>query len=82
MRPLIKHFFKMIDHVINQSQNMRDDLIKLYPKLYSRSSVIYNPVSAYIDEYINKNNLTKIKKKKIISYVWVVLNQLKLYIMH
>ncbi len=70
----------MIDHVINQSQNMREDLIKLYPKLDSRSSVIYNPISAYIDEYINKNNLTKIKKK-IISYVWVVLNQLKLYIM-
>ncbi len=67
--PLIKYFFKKVDHVINQSQNMQEDLVKLYPNLDSCSSIIYNPISTYIGEYINKNNLTKIKKKNYLLCV-------------
>ena len=63
VRPLIKYFYQKIDHVINQCHSMRDDLIAMYPQLINNSSVIHNPISVHIIDYVNKNDLTKIKKK-------------------
>lgn len=63
VRFLINFFYHKIDHVVNQCHNMRIDLIKVFPKLQDRSSVIYNPLSTEISDYISKNDLTKIKKK-------------------
>ena len=65
VRPLIKHFYHKVDHVINQCQSMQDDLISLFPKLNHNSSVIYNPLSNHIADYVKNNNLTKIEKKKL-----------------
>jgi glycosyltransferase involved in cell wall biosynthesis len=48
---------------------MRDDLILLHPKLYKKSSVIYNPVAEHILNYGKKFDLTKIKKKNYILCV-------------
>ena len=42
---------------------MHEDLISIFPKLTNKSCVIYNPVSTHIFDYVNQNDLTKIKKK-------------------
>ena len=65
VRLLINYFYQKIDHVVNQCHSMQDDLISLFPKLYLNSSVIYNPISIHIEEYLKKNDLTKNKKKKL-----------------
>ena len=69
VRPLIKHFYHKVDHVINQCQSMQDDLISLFPKLNHNSSVIYNPLSNHIADYVKNNNLTKIEKKNYLLCV-------------
>ena len=69
VRPLIKYFYHKIDHVVNQCHSMRDDLISVYPQLSNNSSVIYNPISPHIEDYANKYDLTKIKKKNYILCV-------------
>ena len=57
---------------------MRDDLISEQNYFIDNSNVIYNPIPSNIENFIKNNDFSK---KKIISYVWDVLNQLKLYIM-
>ncbi len=66
---LIKYFYDKLDHVVNQCDAMRDDLIGMYPKLSGISSVINNPLSSYIENYVNKNDLTLIKKDNYILCV-------------
>ncbi len=61
--PLIKYFYPRVDYVVNQSNGMRDDLIKMYPKLKKFSSVIFNPIPAQLIEYASRNNLSSIKKE-------------------
>ena len=45
VKNLFKVFFHKADHIINQCAEMEEDLLKVYPQLTSRSSVIYNPVN-------------------------------------
>lgn len=63
VNPLISKFYCNVDHIINQCQAMREDLITVYPQMAERSSVIYNPVAKYIENYANSHNLTHIEKK-------------------
>ncbi len=67
--PLIKNFYHRIDHVINQCNNMRKDLISIYPRLINNSSVIYNPISKHILDYANKYDLNKVEKKNYLLCV-------------
>ncbi len=67
--PFIKNFYHKIDHVVNQSNDMRNDLIALYPQLYQNSSVIYNPISKQIDDYSKNNDLTQITKENYLLCV-------------
>lgn len=69
IRPLVKYFYKKIDHVINQSHSMRDDLIDIFPQLNQNSSVINNPISEQIYNYSNKYDLNKIAKKNYLLCV-------------
>ena len=69
VRPLVTYFYQKIDHVVNQCHSMRDDLIRVYPQLHNNSSVIYNPISTHFEDYIKKNNLTKIEKKNYLLCV-------------
>ena len=69
VRLLVKFLYQKMDHVVNQCYNMRKDLISLFPQLYHNSSVIYNPLSAHIEDYMNKYDLTKIKKENYILCV-------------
>ena len=65
---LIKYFYHKTDHVVNQCHAMRHDLIKLYPKLHRRTSVIYNPIPLHIKEYIEKKDyilcVARLEKQK------------------
>jgi len=67
--PLTKYFYKKIDHVINQCDSMREDLISIYPQLTNNSNVINNPISKNIIDYCNKYDLTKIEKKNYLLCV-------------
>ena len=69
VRPLVTYFYQKIDHVVNQCQSMRNDLIEVYPQLYNDSSVIYNPISIHFEDYIKKNDLNKIEKKNYLLCV-------------
>ena len=64
--PLIKYFYHKIDHVVNQCNNMREDLISIYPQLINNSSIIYNPISKHIIDYVSKNDLNKIEKNYLL----------------
>ena len=51
VNPLVKKFYGNADHIINQCEDMRDDLITIYPKIIDKTSVIYNPINQVIEEY-------------------------------
>lgn len=69
IKPLVKYFYRKIDYVINQSENMRDDLISVFPQFLKNSCVIYNPISIQITDYANKFDFNKIEKKNYILCV-------------
>lgn len=69
VRPSIKYFYDKTDHVINQCEAMQKDLILNFPKLYSNSSVIYNPLSKQIFDYSERHNLNEIKKENYLLCV-------------
>lgn len=63
IKPLIDYFYSKCDHIINQCQAMRDDLILVFPHLVNKTSVIYNPVAQHIEYYAKANDLSKIEKQ-------------------
>lgn len=69
VKPLIKYFYKKIDHVVNQCHDMQKDLIALYPELNKNSSVIFNPLPAHIQEYATNHDLSLIKKENYLLCV-------------
>ncbi|MDC0240406.1 glycosyltransferase [Candidatus Pelagibacter sp.] len=69
VRPLIKHFYHKTDHVVNQCEAMRDDLISEFPKLQHNSSTIYNPLPMHISDYAKNYDFKKIKKENYLLCV-------------
>jgi glycosyltransferase involved in cell wall biosynthesis len=69
VKPLIDSLFCKVDHVINQCQAMRKDLIALYPQLTEKSSVIYNPVAKHIEDYAESHNLSQVEKQNYLLCV-------------
>jgi len=67
--PLIDVFYCKVDHVINQCDAMQSDLLSFYPNLNGRSSVIYNPIAKYIEEYFQNNESTKMIKQNYLLCV-------------
>ena len=61
--PLIKYFYHRVNYVVNQSNGMHEDLINIFPQLYDKASVIFNPIPIHLIDYAVKNNLSKIKKE-------------------
>ena len=69
VKPLIDGFYCKVDHVINQCQDMREDLIALYSQLAEKSSVIYNPVAKHIEDYAKSHDLTHVEKQNYLLCV-------------
>tara|TARA_Y100000389_G_scaffold205091_1_gene263013 strand:- start:6044 stop:7159 length:1116 start_codon:yes stop_codon:yes gene_type:complete len=67
--PLIRYFYHKMDHIINQCSVMREDLLSVHPQLDQFSSIIYNPISSYISDYVSTHNLDKIKKENYLLCV-------------
>lgn len=63
IKPIIDHYYCRVDHVINQCDAMRNDLIAIYPQLADKSSIIYNPVAKYIEDYARSHDLSKLEKQ-------------------
>ncbi|MCG3741547.1 glycosyltransferase [Vibrio cincinnatiensis] len=61
--PLINYFYNKCDHIINQCQAMRDDLISVFPHLADKTSVIYNPVAKHVEDYAKAHDLTQVEKQ-------------------
>ena len=62
VRNLVKYFYHKTDHVVNQCEAMRNDLISYFPKLYHNSSTIYNPLPIHFSDYTKNYNFNQIKK--------------------
>lgn len=60
--PLVIKFYHKSDHIINQCEAMREDLISLYPKIRNKTSVIYNPLNRHIEEYVTNNDILSVEK--------------------
>ena len=63
---LLNFFYKKSDYVINQCHDMQDDLLKVYPQLSNRCSIIFNPIPLHIENFIKTNDLNNFKKKNYI----------------
>lgn len=66
---LIHKFYKNADHIINQCNSMQEDLINIYPNIKKKSSVIFNPLSEEIINYVKFNDISKIEKKNYLLCV-------------
>lgn len=69
INPLIDYFFLKVDYVINQCNEMRKDLINLYPELKDKNCTIYNPISKHIEAYSSFNELQLSKKQNYLLCV-------------
>ncbi|EKO3578432.1 glycosyltransferase [Vibrio metschnikovii] len=63
VKPLIDRYYGQCDHIINQCQAMRDDLIAVFPHLADKTSVIYNPVAKHVEDYAKSHDLSKVEKQ-------------------
>lgn len=63
VKPIIDGFYCKVDHVINQCDAMRNDLVAIYPQLADKSSVIYNPVAKHIEDYAKSHDLNEVDKQ-------------------
>lgn len=66
---LIDKFFSQADHIVNQSYDMQKDLINFRPTLAKKSSVIFNPVASYIENYSKSLNFNQNIKKNYLLIV-------------
>lgn len=66
---LIKFFYQKSDYIINQCYGMKDDLLKLYSQLNTKTNVIPNPIPLNIENYCKKYDLEKINKQNYILCV-------------
>jgi glycosyltransferase involved in cell wall biosynthesis len=61
--PLVDKIYIKADHIINQCEAMRDDLLRLHPHLLKKTSVIYNPVSKHIEDFANSFDFNNVNKQ-------------------
>ena len=69
INPIIKFFYPMQDHIINQCNEMHKDLLIELPQLNKKSSIIYNPISSHISDYGNLNDLNLAERKNYLLCV-------------
>ena len=60
---LVDGLYCKVDHVINQCEGMREDLITLYPNLADSSSVIYNPVNQIVEDAAKRIDFSTLQKE-------------------
>lgn len=68
-QPMIFHYLKKTDIIINQSTGMEKDLLKLMPNLKHKSVIIHNPINQKIEMYAKSHRNTIGKKENYILFV-------------
>jgi glycosyltransferase involved in cell wall biosynthesis len=66
---IVDLFFPKVDHVINQCEGMDLDLIKNYPSLKGKTTVINNPVNSNVKIFLDENKATLYKKDNYILFI-------------
>lgn len=56
MRALMLRLYSRVDHIVNQCEAMRSDLLKVLRLPAAKTSVIYNPVNGYIESLAGGGN--------------------------
>jgi glycosyltransferase involved in cell wall biosynthesis len=69
VQPLVGKFYSDADHIINQCEAMREDLLTVYPKIGAKTSVIYNPINSIVEDYAKNVEFEKINKQEYILCV-------------
>ena len=69
VNPLVKIFYSYADHIINQCEGMRNDLLTIYPEISQKTSVIYNPINSIIEEYAKTQDLANKSSQEYILCV-------------
>lgn len=59
LRALVQRLYSRVDHVINQCQGMRQDLLDTIAIAASKTSVIYNPVNEVVEREASLNECRK-----------------------
>jgi glycosyltransferase involved in cell wall biosynthesis len=54
IRALMVRLYSRVDHIVNQCEAMRSDLLNELPIAAVKTSVIYNPVNSYIETKANR----------------------------
>ncbi|TDB60656.1 glycosyltransferase [Photorhabdus khanii] len=63
---LINIFYPKADHIVNQCQGMKNDLLTVFPFIENKCSVIYNPVNKVVENYAHTINFNKVVKENYI----------------
>ncbi|MBH0078159.1 glycosyltransferase [Pseudoalteromonas sp. AS84] len=66
---LLMRIYKKSDHIVNQCEGMRTDLLSVFPELKNKTSVIYNPVNKTIENYARNVDFTKVEKQNYLLCV-------------
>lgn len=69
VNPLVKKFYRNADHIINQCEGMRDDLLSIYPEIADKTSVIYNPINGIIESHAKTEKLSNQSSQEYILCV-------------
>ena len=59
LRALVQRLYCKVDHVINQCEGMRKDLLNTLRLARSRTSVIYNPVNEIVEKQAQGNGVSR-----------------------
>ncbi|HHO41953.1 MAG TPA: glycosyltransferase [Epsilonproteobacteria bacterium] len=57
VRAFIDRFYTKVDHIVNQCEAMRVDLLEVYELDKEKTSVIYNPVNEIVQNYVNLHGI-------------------------
>ncbi len=69
VNPFVKKFYGYADHIINQCEGMRNDLLTIYPEIIQKTSTIYNPINSVINEYAKTIDFKNVKSQEYILCV-------------
>ena len=54
--------YKKSDHIVNQCEGMKSDLLSIFPNIEHKCSTIYNPVNKKIEDYAKSTEFDAVEK--------------------
>jgi glycosyltransferase involved in cell wall biosynthesis len=66
---LLTKYYTKADHIVNQCNGMKDDLLSVFPAIINKTSVIYNPVNEKLANIAKKTDFSSINKQQYLLCV-------------